>query len=157
MSQFLIATALWLHGLATVIFIGHFVLLAVIYLPALQDGSPNACGPLISAISKHSRNWLYAALLVFAITGSYLTIIDPSYLGLGNFRNGWTIVMLAKHVLIVAMIAMGFFFNAILRVGPLASSNTGAAQAIRRFRQYVNAMAATGAAVLLLTAVGQAL
>jgi hypothetical protein len=39
------------------------------------------------------------------------------------------------------MIAMGFWFNAILRVGPLMSSNTGVAQAISRFRWYSNAMA----------------
>ena len=95
-------------------------------------------------------------MLVFAGTGSYLTLTDPSYLGLGTFRNPWTVLMLIKHALILGMISMGFWFNAILRVGPLASSNTGAAQAIGHFRSYVRAMAVTGVVVLLLTALAQA-
>jgi hypothetical protein len=53
------------------------------------------------------------------------------------------------------MIGMGFWFNAILRVGPLMSSNTGAEQALVRFRQYSNLMAITGILVLLLTAIAQ--
>jgi hypothetical protein len=36
------------------------------------------------------------------------------------------------------------------------SSNTGATQAIARFRQYSNLMAITGVLVLLLTAISQA-
>lgn len=37
MTPFLIGISYWLHSLATVIFIGHFVLLAVIYIPAHAD------------------------------------------------------------------------------------------------------------------------
>lgn len=63
--------------------------------------------------------------------------------------------MLVKHLLIVAMIAMGFWFNAIMRVGPLMSSNTGTEQAFARFRGYVNTMAVCGVLVLLFTALAQ--
>ncbi|HEX8993347.1 MAG TPA: hypothetical protein VF784_16830 [Anaerolineales bacterium] len=157
MSHFLIAFSLAAHNLAAVIFIGYYVLLALIHLPALQAGAPNSAGALISAISKRSRAWLYASLIVFAVSGAYLTLEDPSYLGLANFGNLWTILMLVKHILVVVMIVVGLWFNAILRVGPMASSNTGAAQAIANFRRYVNVMAITGVAVLLLTAVAQAL
>ena len=38
MSPVLVALSLWLHAVATVVFIGYYVLLALIYLPALQDG-----------------------------------------------------------------------------------------------------------------------
>ena len=82
-------------------------------------------------------------------------LIDPGYLGFMNFGNLWEIVMLVKHILILGMIAMGFWFNAILRVGPLMSSNNGAAQAIARFRWYANAMALSGVLVLFLTALAQ--
>ena len=53
------------------------------------------------------------------------------------------------------MIGMGFWFNAIMRVGPLMSSNTGAEAALVRFRWYVNTMAICGVLVLLLTALAQ--
>ncbi len=157
MSQFLMAVSMWLHALATVVFIGYYVLLAAIYLPALQADPQKAGGPILSAISKRSRSWLYAALIVFAVTGVYLTLVDPSYLGLAKFNNAWTILMLVKHTVVLAMVAIGFWFNAILRVGPMAGSNTGAPQAFRLFRSHANTMAIAGGVVLLLTAISQAL
>lgn len=149
MSQILISLSYWLHALATVIFIGHYLLLAIIYLPALSKN-----GPALSEISKRSRYWLYASLIVFMVTGIYLTFVDPNYQGIGNFNNFWAVMMLVKHILIVGMIGLGFWYNAILRVGPLMSSNNPE-QAIVRFRKYVNVMAVCGVLVLLLTALAQ--
>ena len=149
MSQLLISLSTWLHAIATVVFIGHFVLLAGIYLPVLSKN-----GTALSEISKRSRPWMYASLLVFAITGTHLMMIDSGYLGFMDFGNFWGIVMLVKHILVFAMIALGFWFNAILRVGPMMSSNNPE-QAIARFCQYVNAMAVCGVLVLLLTTLAQ--
>ena len=151
MSQILIAFSVWLHALGTIIFIGHYLLLALIYLPLLEKDN----GIALSKVSRRSRRWLYISLLIFAITGAYLTFIDPNYLGLANFGNLWGILMLVKHLLILGMIGMGFWFNAILRVGPMLTSNSGAAQATNRFRLYVNLMAISGVLVLLLTALAQ--
>jgi uncharacterized membrane protein len=153
MSQILISLSYWLHAMATATFIGYFVLLAIIFLPVL---SKSGNGPALSEISKRSRPWMYASLIIFMITGIYLTLTDPNYMGIGNFSNIWAIMMLLKHVIIVAMLAMGFWFNAILRVGPMMSSNNSAEQAIVRFRSYVNLMAIAGILVLLLTAFAQA-
>lgn len=155
MSEILMAISTWLHALATVVFIGHFVLLALIYLPAVKDKPDIPTGAILGVFSKQSRYWMYAALLVFMITGIHLMIVDPNYLGIGNFGNLWSVLMLVKHILIVGMIVAGFWFNAILRVGPMLSSNTGASQAFIRYRAYVNGMAVTGILVLLLTAFSQ--
>lgn len=155
MSQLLISLSVWFHTLATVVFIGHYLLLAAIYLPALLRGdSVKAAGATLSEVSKRSRYWLYASLIVFMVTGTHLMLIDTGYLGFMDFGNLWGILMLVKHILIVAMIALGFWYNAILRVGPLMSSNNPE-QAISRFRKYVNVMAVCGVLVLLLTALAQ--
>jgi hypothetical protein len=53
------------------------------------------------------------------------------------------------------MIGLGFFYNAILRVGPMMSSNTGAESAMARFELYSKLMAVCGVLVLLLTAFAQ--
>ena len=155
MSQVLIALSFWLHSLATVTFIGHFLLLAIIYLPAMKNSSLEITGPILSNISKQSRHWMYASLLIFMVTGIYLMFADPNYLGVGDFGNFWSIMMLIKHLLIVIMIGAGFFFNAILRVGPMLSSKNGAAQAYIRFKLFINIMAISGVLVLLLTALAQ--
>ena len=151
MSQILVALVVWLHALGTVVFIGHYLLLSMIYLPTLEKNG----GMFLSEISKRSRPWLYLSLLVFAITGIYLTFIDPNYLGIGNFGNLWGVLMLVKHILIFGMIGLGFWYNAFLRVGPMMASNNNAALGIRRFRLYSNLMMTSGVLVLLLTALAQ--
>jgi uncharacterized membrane protein len=151
MTQILVALSVWLHALATVIFIGHYLLLSTIYLPVLEKSG----GTFLSEISKRSRPWLYASLLVFMLTGTYLMLIDTGYLGFMNFGNFWGIVMLLKHVLIAGMIGLGFWYNAFLRVGPMMASNNSAELGIRRFRLYSILMAISGILVLLLTALAQ--
>lgn len=117
MNQFLVPISTWFHALATVVFIGHFVLLAVLYLPVLSaQGQAPVAGPILGGVSKRSRPWLYASLIVFMITGIYLMVVDPNYMGIGNFGNFWALTMLVKHILIAAMIALGFWYNAILRL-----------------------------------------
>lgn len=155
MSQMLFSLFTWLHALATVIFIGHFVLLSLLYLPAFARAKADVAGPLLSDVSKRSRPWMYASLLIFMVTGIYLMIVDPNYRGVGNFGNPWAVAMLIKHILIIAMIGMGFFYNAILRVGPMMNSNHGVEAAIARFGLYSRLMALCGVLVLLLTAFAQ--
>lgn len=157
MPQALTALSFWLHALATVVLIGHYLLLSLVYLPVFEKNQSEPLSTsMLSQISKRSRGWLYASLVVFALTGVYLTFVDPHYLGIGNFGNLWAILMLVKHLLILGMLGMGFWFNGILHVGPLMGSNTGATRALVRFRQYSNLMAITGLLVLLLTAISQA-
>ena len=151
MSQVLIGLSTWLHALATAVLIGHYLLLSVLYLPVLGKNN----GQALSEISKRSRPWLYASLLVFAITGTYLMLIDPLYLGFMKFTNFWGAMMFTKHILIFVMLGLGFWYNAILRVGPMMASNNNAELGIQRFRQYSNLMAITGLLVLLLTALAQ--
>jgi len=156
MSSILVGISLWLHSVATIIFIGNYVLLALIYLPAMsRNFAGSASGTILSDSSKRSRGWIYAALAVFVVTGIYLTLVDPGYLGIGNFGNAWALLMLVKHLLILGMIAAGFWFNAILRVGSMLGANSSSDQALQRYRLFVNGMAITGIIILLLTALAQ--
>jgi len=151
MSQILIALSVWLHAVGTAVLIGHYLLLSVIYLPVLEkDG-----GVFLSQISKRSRLWMYASITIFLVTGIYLMFADPNYLGVGNFGNFWSVMMLVKHLLIVGMIGLGFWYNAFLRVGPMMASNNNTELGMRRFRTYSNLMTVAGVLVLLLTALAQ--
>jgi uncharacterized membrane protein len=154
MTQLLIATANGLHALATVVFVGYYLTLSLLYLPALAKPEMGG-GAALGEISRRSRPWLYASLFIFALTGVYLTLVAPNYLGIGHFSNPWAILMLVKHILILAMIAIGLWFNAIQRVGPALRSKIDAAQTMARFRKYCNAMTVCGVLVLLLTASAQ--
>ena len=156
MSQTFIALSFWLHALGTVILVGHYLLLSLIYLPIfMKNQADSASATILSQISKRSRVWLYISMLIFAITGVYLTFVDPNYLGIGHFDNTWAILMLSKHILILGMLGMGFWFNAIMRVGPMLVSKTGATRGLTHFRRYTYLMALSGVLVLLLTAISQ--
>ena len=99
---------------------------------------------------------MYASLGIFLVTGLYLMFADPNYLGLGNFSNIWSILMLVKHLLVVGMIGLGFWYNTFLHVGPMMASHNNAELGIRRFRMFSTLMAISGVLVLLLTALAQA-
>jgi uncharacterized membrane protein len=151
MVPILIALSVWFHAVGTVLLIGHYLLLSLIYLPVLEKNG----GALLSEISKRSRPWMYLSLAIFMVTGIYLMFADPNYLGVGDFGNFWSIMMLIKHLLVVGMIGLGFWYNALLRVGPMMASNNSAELGVRRFRRYSNLMAISGILVLLLTALAQ--
>ncbi len=153
MSQLLLATSTTLHALAMIIFIGHYMLMSLIYVPALStlDNGPKALGEM----SRRSRGWLYGSILVFFVTGVHLLLVDPNYMGIGNFSNPWAVLMLIKHIIILVMIGLGFWFNALQRVGPTMRSNSAAAQGVAKFHQYSNSMAVCGVLVLALTALSQ--
>jgi uncharacterized membrane protein len=153
MSQLLLATSTTLHALAMIIFIGHYLLMSLIYLPALS--AMDNGGKALGEMSRRSRRWLYISILVFAATGVHLMLVDPNYLGIGNFSNPWALLMLVKHIVIVVMIALGLWFNALQRVGPAMRSNSGAAQGVAKFRQYSSSMAICGVLLLALTALAQ--
>jgi uncharacterized membrane protein len=153
MSQVLLATSTTLHALAMLVFIGHYLLTSLIYLPALSklDNGAKALGEM----SHRSRKWLYGSILVFFVTGVHLMLVDPNYLGIGNFSNPWALLMLVKHIVILVMIGLGFWYNMLQRVGPAMRSNSGAAQGVAKFRQYSAAMSICGVIVLALTALSQ--
>lgn len=155
MTPLLITTATSLHALATIVFIGHYLLLYLLYLPALAKPDAGSWAAL-SEISHRSRPWLYIALLVFFLSGFYLMLIDTNYLGIGNFSNPWAILMLVKHIVVLVMIGIGFYINSIQRVGPALRTHPGDARVMARFRRYVNSMAICGVLVIVLTAVAQA-
>ena len=158
MSQILIPVSYWLHSLGTVVLIGYYFILILILLPVLKNNQASpVSGTILSEISKRSRGWLYISLLIFIITGIYLMLTDPNYLGLGNFGNPWSVLMLVKHIIIVAMLGIGFWFNGLKRVGTEVRINPDTAQALDSFSRYARLMAIAGAMVLLLTVVSQAL
>jgi uncharacterized membrane protein len=154
MTPLLVAIAASLHALATVVFIGYYLLLSLLFLPVLGKAELDG-GSALGRLSKSSRSWQYASLLVLALTGAYLTIADSNYGGLGNFGSPWAVLMLLKHIAILAMVTIGFWGNFLQRVGQRLRSNPGDEAELARYRRYANAMAICGVIVLVLTAIAQ--
>lgn len=154
MDQYLLTLCTTTHSLATTFFIGYYFIMAVLVLPNISKGESTGYETL-SRISKQSRWWLYGSMAILAITGAFLTFADPNYAGIGQFDTPWAIFMLAKHIVIVLMLFIGFWFNAIKRVGKGMLSTSNAAAAYLRFKRYILTMSLLGLIVLSLTGIGQ--
>ncbi len=153
MNYFLSVTSYWLHTLATIILIGHYLLLGLIYLPAYKNHLKDAqLAGLLKEIGSRSRSWINIALLVFLLSGVFLMIVDANYPGFGRiFANGWTIFMVIKHILVIAMIFLAFRFNA---KSVHLEANSALPTSLSTLLRWTNLC---GLAVLLLTAVAQGL
>jgi len=145
-----------LHMLATVLLVGFYSLLFLVWLPAtrrLPDGQQNV---LVGDIFARFRPWQYASFLIFALSGVFLTMVDRYYLGLGQFVNNWSLVMLVKHVLIAALIGL-CIYSGILAAN-IQSKNfdeTAAFILQRRLQVCAGVLSLLGLLVLCLTALAQ--
>jgi uncharacterized membrane protein len=154
MEKTLLVISTSLHSIATAAFIGYFFVMTGIINPIFSRIEATGLKAL-SEISKSSRWWLYAAMGILALTGIHLTLSDASYSGIGQFDSPWSLLMLAKHIVIVVMLLIGFWFNVIRRAGPGMLSTSNSALGFKRFNQYCISMSICGILILVLTTIGQ--
>lgn len=150
----LTSLALWLHDLATVILIGHYLLLVLVYLPLMTSEFQAAeMSRLLSKVSQRVQPWMGLSLLIFMATGILLMFADPNYLGVGNFGNSWSVFMVLKHMVVIGMIAVAFWITTLTRpamIARLAAYNPHP-PILYRMSAVINIQAALGVLVLFLT------
>ena len=154
MSSFLVAVSIWLHALATILFIGYYLFTSLIYLPVFErQMQADALRDLLEHISARLRPFFGGSLLIFLLTGTYLMLINKNYLGLGNFfANPWSILMVSKHVLVLAFLALAIFSERVF-MGQISDQNP---KALQGFRWSLNINVLLGLVILLMTAIAQA-
>ena len=110
MDQALLVGALWLHNLSTVILIGYYFILALVYLPAFgTDSKGSNIGQMIEQVSSRTRILIIASLVGLIVTGLFLMFMDPGYKSFDDLSSTWGFLILAKHVLLVIMIGLSYF------------------------------------------------
>jgi uncharacterized membrane protein len=154
MSTILIALSTWLHALATIVMIGYYLFLSLIYLPIFErQMQANALRDLLEQVSARLRPFFGGSLLIFIVTGTHLMLINENYLGLGNFfGNPWSALIVAKHGLVVAFLALAIISERVT-LGKISDENP---QALKQFRLALGVNTFLGILILLLTAIAQA-
>ena len=154
MSTFLVALSIWLHALATIVFIGYYLFTSLIYLPVFErQMQANALRDLLEQISARLRPFFGGSLLIFLVTGTYLMLINKNYHGLGDFfANPWSILMMSKHVLVLAFLALAIFSERVF-MGKISDQNP---KALQGFRWTLNINVLLGLIILLMTSIAQA-
>ena len=147
--------ALWLHALAMVAVLGYYGIMSRIVLPALGRSlaGPTLAG-VVQTIERRALPIVLAGIVTFIITGIYLLVRDGRYAGVGSFASTWSTLMLVKHLVIVAMVALGVGIDR-LAAGLPNTSEAGLGRTIEFLTLAMDGMAALGVLVLLLTAAAQ--
>ena len=153
MTTFLIAISTWLHALATIIMVGYFIFTGQIYLPVFERQlKADALRNLLEQVSARLRPFFGGSLLIFLVTGTHLMLINEDYLGLGDFfANPWSVLIVIKHVLIVAFLAMAIFSERAF-LGQISDQKP---EALKQFRWAMNINTVLGVVILLLTSISQ--
>ena len=153
MATFLIALSTWLHALATIVFVGYYLFTSLIFLPVLErQMQGTALRNLLERISSRLQPLFGAALLIFLVTGVYLMLINKNYLGLGSFfGNTWSILIVIKHVLVLAFLALAFYSErAFLK--KISDENPAP---LRQFKLALKINTVLGVFIILLTSIAQ--
>jgi len=153
--------AVWIHTLAFVIAWGYYGVLARMILPGLEQSidRPGQVAAL-AAIERRALPLVVLSLVLFTVTGTYLLLVDPHYAGLGNFfASTWTALMLVKHVLVIALVALGVGVDMLIRRltdSAGTSDETAQRSALRRVELAAEGVTGLGALIVLMTAAAQA-
>lgn len=154
MSTFVIALSTWLHTLATVVFIGHYLFLSLVYLPVFESQAKgNALREMLEQVSGRLRPYFGGSLFIFIVTGTYLMMINKNYLGLGNFfGNAWSVLIVVKHLVVLAFLALAVFSERVI----MEKIGDKQPEALKQFRLALGVNTFLGILILLLTTIAQA-
>jgi uncharacterized membrane protein len=161
MNTILLAAATWLHLLATVTVIGVYLVMFLAVTPAVML-TPARAGVVYDAY-RRAKPLVLVSWLTFIVTGIALMLLNDAYAGFGQFNNLWSILMLVKHVVVLAMILMSGLINECPVIGlmrPLESAlkHDDAAQIqtlLRTLHARERVTMLMGVTVLLLTAAAE--
>ena len=147
---------IWLHQLATVVWIGQLVLASVVYMPLFAEQLKGpALGKMIGGMAKRVTPLFWGSVAIFMITGVPMMIDGMSQAGVGQ---PWTVLILIKHAVVVLMIVLGVRTQrAAAEAGAPAGPPAHVQAAIGRSRLTSTVLMICGIVVLLLTAVAEGL
>lgn len=102
----------WLHMLATVVWIGGIISLAVFVLPAAQKTLDEAhYGKFLNrmVVSLQRIGWFCLGVLI--VTGMFQMSAHPQYQGFLAITTPWASALFIKHLVIGGMIAVSAIIN----------------------------------------------
>jgi uncharacterized membrane protein len=114
----LLSLANWVHLSATVLWIGAMATNLLIIMPSARATlTPPLMGQLLGAIMKKFRVAAYCCAGALLLTGVLMTTARSGYTGLLNFDSLWTVLLLAKHIVVICLILLAIYSFEILAPG----------------------------------------
>lgn len=99
----------WFHLLATVVWLGGLISMAVVAWPAVRNHVLDA--GQWARLQKRFTPWAHASLVVLWITGFVQMSADPNYEGFLSFQGLWAQAILIKHLAVIGMMIFGIYLQ----------------------------------------------
>ena len=108
-NPWLLAASFLLHLIATVVWIGGLVTMALVVWPGLRRalGDDAAFARAVDAIDARFKPLANLSLVVLILTGLVQMNANENYTGLLNLSNVWAQAIALKHLSIIGMIVVG--------------------------------------------------
>jgi uncharacterized membrane protein len=107
-----LSLAYWLHMLATVVWIGGLAATALLVLPAARrslDGQ--AYSKFLADLQRRMDPLAWTSLVFLVGTGLFQMSANPNYLGLLAIDNRWSVAILLKHLVFLAMTGVSVYLT----------------------------------------------
>lgn len=105
-----ISVAYWLHMLATVVWIGGMATLTFVIIPAARTTIPEVAYPaFLERLRRRLDPLGWISLSVLLATGMFQMSANPNYSGFLAVENRWAAAILVKHLVFGGMIAVSAY------------------------------------------------
>jgi len=111
-SQFL-AVSYLIHIIATVVWIGGIVFMALVVTPAAEGEA--GCSRFLTAIQRRFTPIANLSLIALIVTGVVQLTSSSNYVGFLNFSNIWAKAILLKHMTVGGMMTVALYMNLVLQ------------------------------------------
>lgn len=102
-----LALTYWLHLLATVTWVGSLAGVSFLVLPAMKRAlNPETQLIFIEAMQKRLEPIAWFSMTLLVLTGLFQMSVNPHYDGFLSISTQWSIAILSKHLLGVAMVVV---------------------------------------------------
>jgi uncharacterized membrane protein len=101
-----ITLTFWIHFLAAVTLVGSLVATSMLVLPAARTLDLVEQLNLIASIQKRMEPAAWFSLSLLIVTGLFQMSVNVHYNGFLSVSSQWTIALLTKHILVIALIVV---------------------------------------------------
>jgi len=114
-QQLIHGIMVFLHDLATVIWVGGLVVLAAVVLPSVRSATEkSAARQLMKAVQRRLSALVYPSIVVLVVTGALLAKRETAFVSPFSFSNAYSATLAVKHLLVVLMIGIALTRSAVL-------------------------------------------
>lgn len=113
MPPALLALSYWLHMVATTVWVGGLAMMTLVAWPGARKvlGSGPELGALVADWQKRLNPLAWLSLAILIGTGLTQMSANKNYAGFLNIANPWATAILAKHIAVAGMVAVGAYMN----------------------------------------------